>query len=317
MSRIDDAMKRAGMADAAAIGTSLELDPTLLDAVGTGDPPTMVPPLPAAEQPADRDEPASSLFEPYRHHLDEKITLHASSPPVAVEQYRRLAALLHHTQSDRGLCTVIVASAVAGEGKTLTSVNIAVTLSESYKRRVLLIDANLRRPAVGGRFGLANLAGLTEALVADEDRKLGVVQISETLSVLPAGQPMADPMHALTSNRMRRIIDEAAGAFDWVIVDTPPVGLLTDANLLAAMVQAALLVIDAGRTPYMAVQRAIEAIGRDRILGVVLNRLDPSATHTDDDYHNYYTHYYSRPTTNGNGSGNRSRRGWIKRLLKK
>jgi protein-tyrosine kinase len=325
MSRIDEAMKRAGMAGAGAVGTPLELEPSLSETFGPvpetfvpSETPAMVPREPTAELPA-HDDSTSSLFEPYRQRLDEKVTIHADSPPVAVEQYRRLAALLHHTQTDRGLRTVMIASAVAGEGKTLTAVNIALTLSESYRRRVVLIDADLRRPAVGGRFGLANLTGLTEALVADEDRKLALVQMSETLSVLPAGQPMADPMHVLTSNRMRRIIDEAARTFDWVIIDTPPVGLLTDANLLAAMVQAALLVVDAGRTPYTAVQRAIAAIGRDRILGVVLNRLDPNATHDGDDYHNYYAHYYSRPATNGNGNGNSngSGRSWMKRLLRK
>jgi capsular exopolysaccharide synthesis family protein len=323
MSRIDEAMKRAGITGAESIGTPMELDPAVSDAFVPSDTPTMALSESGLEDQSHGDDSIGGLFEPYRQRLDEKVAVHADSPPLAVEQYRRLAALLHHTQSDRGLRTVMVASAVAGEGKTLTAVNVALTLSESYRRRVLLIDADLRRPSVGGRFGLANLDGLSEALLAQEERKLAVVQMSDTLSVVPAGQPMADPMHVLTSNRMRRIIEEASQAFDWVIIDTPPVGLLTDANLLAAMVQAALVVIDAGRTPYTAVQRAIDAIGRDRILGVVLNRLDPDASPGGDYYHNYYTHYYSRAAGNGNGNGNGtgtgtgSHRRWVKRLLRK
>ena len=81
-------------------------------------------------------------------------------------------------------------------------------------------------------------------------------------------------MAGLTSERMRRLIDEAREAFDWVIIDTPPVGLLTDANLLASMVDGAVLVVKAGSTPYDLVKRAVDAIGRERLLGVVLNRAD-------------------------------------------
>ena len=84
-------------------------------------------------------------------------------------------------------------------------------------------------------------------------------------------------MAGLTSDRMRRVIDEAREAFDWVIVDTPPVGLLTDANLLASMVDGAVLVVKAEHTPYQLVQRAVDALGRNRILGVVLNRAQRAA----------------------------------------
>jgi Mrp family chromosome partitioning ATPase len=84
-------------------------------------------------------------------------------------------------------------------------------------------------------------------------------------------------MSGLTSGRMHEVIEQAAASFDWVIIDTPPVGLLTDAHLLAAMVDAAVLVIDAGTTQHVVVQRAIQSIGRDKIVGVVLNRVEPRA----------------------------------------
>ncbi len=100
------------------------------------------------------------------------------------------------------------------------------------------------------------------------------MQLSDKLSVLPAGQPMRDPMAGLTSPMLGAILDEAGEAFDWVIIDTPPVGVLSDAKLLAAMVDAAILVVAAGRTPFAALQRATMRIGRDRMLGVVLNRVD-------------------------------------------
>ena len=206
----------------------------------------------------------------------EKLVVTERPEQSTIEQYRKLAATLHHAQTERQLKVVMVSSAVSGDGKTLTSTNLALTLSESYRRRVLLIDADLRRPSVHEVFQVKNVTGLTDSLKAENDRRLPLIQASAYLSLLLAGRPDSDPMSGLTSSRMRRLIGEAAATFDWVIIDTPPVVLLPDANLLAAMVDAAILVIGAGKTPHKLIMRAIDALGRNRILGVVLNRVDPS-----------------------------------------
>ena len=104
--------------------------------------------------------------------------------------------------------------------------------------------------------------------------------------MLPAGRPNPDPMCGLTSDRMRRIIDEAAAAYEWVVIDTPPVALLPDANLLAEMVDMVVLVIGAGTTPFEMVQRAVNAMDRNRIVGVVLNRVTRSPRAYQ--YYDYY-----------------------------
>ncbi len=197
----------------------------------------------------------------------EKLVANPQLQPVAVEQYRRLAAILHHAQKERGISRILVASALAEEGKTLTATNLALTLSESYRKRVLLIDADLRRPGVNIAFGIAKQAGLSEALAAEVPQKLSIIQLSPTLAVLPAGHPNQDPMHGLTSLRMSQILDEATEMFDWVIIDSPPVGILPDAKLLARMVDNVVFVIAAGKTPHGAIQRAVDALGRDRVLG--------------------------------------------------
>ncbi len=206
----------------------------------------------------------------------EKLVVTSRPEQSTVEQYRKLAATLHHAQVERSLKIVMVSSAVSGDGKTLTSTNLALTLSESYRRRVLLIDADLRRPSLHEMFQVKNVAGLTECLKAETDDRLPLIRASSYLSLLLAGRPDSDPMSGLTSERMHRLIEEAAATFDWVIIDTPPVVLLPDANLLAAMVDAAILVIGAGKTPYKLITRAIDALGREKILGVVLNRVDRS-----------------------------------------
>jgi capsular exopolysaccharide synthesis family protein len=219
----------------------------------------------------------------------EKVVVSPATPSAVRENYRRLAATLHHAQAENGLKTLMVTSAVPEEGKTLTATNLALTLSESYQRRVLLIDADLRRPALAEVFQIPNVFGLHEALTSAQERQVSVIQVSRQLAVLTAGSPNPDPMSSLTSERMQRLLAEAAAGFDWVVIDTPPVGVLTDAKLLSAMVDGALLVVRAGSTSADLVQRAIDAVGRARIVGVVLNRALSSAGGAYPDYSQYYS----------------------------
>src|SRR5438128_1302297 len=211
---------------------------------------------------------------------------------AALEQYRKLAAILHHAQNERGIRVIMTASALPGEGKSLTAVNLALTLSESYRKRVLLVDADLRRPTVQRVFGLPPIGGLNEGLKLSDDRAMAVTRISEQLFVLPAGRPEADPMSGLTSDRMRRLIAQAAAAFEWVIIDTPPVGLLPDASLLADFVDGVLLVVRAGKAPFSLVKRTVEAITHERILGVVMNAVDYAHDRNAGGYYEYYGYGY-------------------------
>jgi capsular exopolysaccharide synthesis family protein len=228
--------------------------------------------------PAGVSLPASSAL------WGERLASDPSCSADLVEQFRRLAAVLHKSQATDGTKIVMVTSAAPSDGKTMTAINLALALSESYKRRVLLIDADLRRPSIGDSLGIRRSAGLSEALKARLDQKLSLVPVTPMLSLLPAGRPDPDPMGALTSDRLRRILEEAASRFDWIVLDAPPVGLLPDANLLAEEVDRALLVVRAGRTQFPMIQKAIELIGRQRLLGVVLNAVDAS---TAKPYHSY------------------------------
>ena len=141
-------------------------------------------------------------------------------------------------------------------------------------------------------FKISGSPGLSEGLFREHDEKLPVHPVTRNLTVLPSGQPSADPMAGLTSPRMRLLIDQARSEFDWVIIDTPPVALLTDANLLASMVDGAILVVRAGETPYDMVQRAVAALGPGRMLGVVLNGADANNRAYGYDY---YSSYHTAP----------------------
>lgn len=206
-----------------------------------------------------------------------------------VEQYRHLAAALHKAQAECGYRSVMVTSALQSEGKTLTAANLALTLSHSYQRRVLLIDADLRKPRLQEMFTLPAGAGLTDSLTLPRGGKLPIHQVSPTLWVLTAGRPTTDPMSTLVSSSMKQLLDDARDEFDWVIVDTPPIAILPDANVLAAMIDTALLVVSAHSTPYPMVQRAAQAIGAARILGVVLNRTEQASLTEGYGYYGSYT----------------------------
>jgi protein-tyrosine kinase len=275
MSRIDDALRQAGMKAPDAETAS---QPEMLDSFRFA---------PDPEVPAAAPAPRKVVAHGATPIFFERLVVHENTEPVAVEQYRRVAAILHQSQMDKGNKVVMIASAQAAEGKTLTAANLALTLSESYRRRVLLIDADLRRPSLNRLFGLPHASGLSESLKASGNRPLQLLTISPALALLPGGRADDDPMSGLTSGRMQQIIEQAAAEFDWVILDTPPVTLLTDTHLLAAMVDSAVLVIGAGSTPCALVQQTIESIGRDKIVGVVLNRVDKSAL-KDASYDQYY-----------------------------
>jgi capsular exopolysaccharide synthesis family protein len=203
---------------------------------------------------------------------EEKLLVSEAFPPSVVEQYRRLGAALHLAQQEHGVRVLMVTSALPGEGKTLVASNLAIVLSESFGRRVLLIDGDLRRPCLHTVFGVENETGLTDRLMAGG--QVTPIGLSKTLSLLPAGKAQADPLRILTGAPMQSLLRDSATMYDWVVLDTSPVALLPDARLLAASVDRVLMVIHAGKTPYDAVRKSVELIGRERIVGSVLNRID-------------------------------------------
>ena len=230
----------------------------------------------------------SSLLSHVDSRLATKVVVDDTMLPGAREQYRKLAAAMHQAQRANGFKVMMVASAVASEGKTLTAANLALTLSESYRRNVLVIDGDLRRPSMHTVFQVSGAPGLSEGLISAEETSLPLHRIGERLTLLPAGRPTSDPISALTADRMRRLVDEAREVFDWIIIDTPPIGLLTDASLMSSLADGVILVVKAGSTPYEMVTRAVDALGRERLMGVVLNRATENEHKSNYDYYKYY-----------------------------
>ena len=203
--------------------------------------------------------------------------------PTSAEQYRRLGATLHGLQSERGLKTLMISSTVPQEGKTLTVANLALTLSDAYDRRVLVIDADLRRPTIHEVFGLPNATGLAD-VIRNGTGNVPLIEVAPKLVVLTAGRiTSAAPMAELASERLPALIKQVSPQFDWVLIDTPPTGVFPDARLVAKVADAVLFVIGAGLAPYDLVQRAIAELG-DLVIGTVLNRVDERSLMAADYY---------------------------------
>jgi capsular exopolysaccharide synthesis family protein len=195
----------------------------------------------------------------------------------AAEAYRSLRTALLMSRAGGAPQVVAVTSARASEGKTVTALNLAVALASSGSK-VLVIDADLRRPAVSRYTGLAaGLAGLSEAL-SGMSRAMNVVVSTPfpMLSILPAGTCPPNPAELLGSDAMTALLDELKQHYQIIIIDTPPVLPVTDGELVASRADGTILVARSGHTPRAALSAArgrLDMVGA-RILGVVLNDVD-------------------------------------------
>ena len=191
----------------------------------------------------------------------------------AAEAYRSLAANLQFAYADRQLQTIGVTSAAEGEGKSTTVANLAVALAQTG-RRVVVIDADLRRPGQHGVFGVEREPGLSNLLLGSMDA--GQLPLQETgaagVKLLASGPLPDNPLEVLASRRLDQVLGLARAHADFVLVDTPPSGALADAAVVAPRLEGVLLVVSAGKTKRDLARRAREQLERvnANILGVVL-----------------------------------------------
>ena len=189
----------------------------------------------------------------------------------AAEAYRSLAANLQFAYADRQLQTIGVTSAAEGEGKSTTVANLAIALAQSG-RRVIVVDADLRRPGQHGLFGVAREEGLADVLQGDH----AALPLQDTAApgvrLLSSGPSPTNPLEVLASRRFDQVLALARAQADVVLVDTPPAGGLADAAVVAPRLEGMLLVVSAGRTKRDLARRAREQLERvnANLLGVVL-----------------------------------------------
>jgi capsular exopolysaccharide synthesis family protein len=216
--------------------------------------------------------PAADTAEHYTVRLNPLLVAGLAPKSPAAEQYRALRTRLAHAEGAGALRTVLITSPQKGEGKSVTSANLALTMAQELQRRVVIVEADLRKPSLQHLFGLPSGAGLSEYLSGAADLKEVMKFLpAYNLTVIPAGSTPTNPAELLGSTAMRRMLDHLRTRFDRVILDTPPVLPLADVAILAPLVDGALLVVRAGYTPKPAIENALRSFDSSRLLGVVLN----------------------------------------------
>jgi polysaccharide biosynthesis transport protein len=211
------------------------------------------------------------------------------------ESYRALRTSLLLSNLGAPPKVIMITSALPQEGKTTTSINCAVVLAQKGIR-VLLIDADLRRPSIHKTLGMGPRSGLSNVLTGSATLQQTITRspILPNLSVLPAGTPPPNPAELLASTNMRDVLEELRGQYDHIVVDTPPTLSVTDAVVLSPRADAIVLVIRSGQTTKQALRRSRDILMQvnAKVSGVLLNAVDLSSP----DYYYYYEYQgkYSR-----------------------
>jgi protein-tyrosine kinase len=189
------------------------------------------------------------------------------------EEYARLHADIERASSPSRCFVVGVTSAVYGEGKTTVAMNLAGTIAQNSTQRVALVDCNLRNWDLQTRLNLPPCAGLVDILEGGEDDLTNVVQKTEleNFTIVPAGRAAANPARLARSPRLAEVMSALRMANDFMVMDMAPVLPVADTRVLAKAVDGIVMVVRAGVTPREIVARAVDAVGNDRVLGVVLN----------------------------------------------
>lgn len=223
------------------------------------------------------------------------------------EQFRSLRTRILHAGERERMCVLVITSAGVSEGKTLTTLNLAWLLAQTEGIRALVIDSDLRQPCATDYLSIDAPVGLSEVLGGEIGLKQAIVRLDPAgLYLLPGGKARDDVAELLSGPTFAGVIAEARRMFDYIIIDAPPLGIFTDANLLISRADAALLVVRAGKTRYAVVDHLLEQMPRERLLGVVLNRAEDEPLSTA---HYYSDRYYrrdrqlSKPSQNGLGEG--------------
>jgi capsular exopolysaccharide synthesis family protein len=211
------------------------------------------------------------------------------------EQYRALRTRILHASERRHIQAIVVSSAGVMEGKTVTALNLAWLLAQTDGVRALLIDGDLRRPCAAEYLGIDAPTGLSEVLAGEATLQETIIKLEPAgLHLLPGGTVRDNVAEILSGPKFSKLLAELRRMFDYIIIDAPPLGIFTDATVLIGRADGALMVVRSGKTRYAELDRVLEPLPRERILGIVLNGADDNK---DDSSSYYQRRYYRRDDT--------------------
>jgi capsular exopolysaccharide synthesis family protein len=216
--------------------------------------------------------PLAQIIKPRLKDIPELIVHHRPQSPAA-ECFRQLSRMLDASRPQAPQA-VVVTSAGDGEGKSFVALNLALAYAARGEGRVMLLEANLRRPSVAQRIAPQPKLGLAELLAGGTDMTHVLFESANSpLHLLPAGDPCVDPLELLGTDRFERLIGVLRGRFQRIVIDTPPIIPFTDADLVARSSDGVLVVARAGQTRRGVLAQAISSVTSAPVLGTLLNEL--------------------------------------------
>ncbi len=225
----------------------------------------------------------------------QKITELDQKSPIA-EAYRTIRTNISFSDVDNEIQTILFTSTKQNEGKSTVISNVAYSFSKLENCRVLLMDLDLRNPTVHKMFGVSNTYGLMDNLKNDRPIEKCIHKIEENIHVLPTGSMPPNPTEILSSKKMASFLREIKGKYDYVFIDTPPVGVVSDATIISKNVDGVMYVVGANETDLSHAQVAIENLRKAdaNILGSVLNKYAMNQSS-----YAYYSYYYNQDECTG------------------
>ena len=224
-------------------------------------------------------------------HLDETLIAYYAPQSVEAELFKSLRTSILFPGSGQPPKTILVTSALPGDGKSFVTSNLAISIAQGVEEHVLLIDGDIRRPSIHQRFGFDHVAGLSDYLVEGDDLASLLLKTSiDKLVILPSGEPPSNPTELMSSKKMRSLVEEVKSRYDdrFILIDSPPPSMAAETNAISQYVDGVIIVARAGKTPRDAIADTIERIGREKMIGLVLNQAERSSMK----YYGYEKSYY-------------------------
>jgi exopolysaccharide/PEP-CTERM locus tyrosine autokinase len=223
--------------------------------------------------------------------LDPNLIAYYSPQSVEAELFKVLRTNILFPTNGTAPKLILVTSAMPGDGKSFVSANLAISMAQGVEEHVLLIDGDIRKPSIHRLFGHEKTMGLAEILSNGSDLANVLLKTPiPKLTILPGGEPPSNPSELLSSKKMKALLDEVMNRYEdrYIIIDSPPPAMAIETTAIAKIVQGVIVVVKAGKTPKQAVSDVIEQIGKEKILGIVLNNMDQSINK----YYGYGKPYY-------------------------
>lgn len=207
-----------------------------------------------------------------------------------LEEFRMLRTRLNHLQSLQPLHTLVVTSASPAEGKSFTATNFALVQSHLDRNYTLLADFDFRRPIVHNLFKFDRSPGITDYLQGKAALADCIKRVQGTnLFLMSAGSPVVNPLELLNLREVKVLLERLPTVFNWVVIDSPPMLFAADANLLATMTDGTLLVVRLGQTTIDSLNRALQGMSRNNVIGIVANAAKRGELYSK---YSYYRNYY-------------------------